>query len=156
MNRFNFLATGIAISLLATPPSILAQNRPEPLEPAYTVGLDLPFSEGVRVGDVLYLSGVIGIKPGTMTLVPGGLEAEAQQVFDNLGAVLKGAGAAPSDVVKCTVMLNDIRQWSKFNEFYTAFFKQHRPARSALGVAGLALGAAVELECIAVAPRKSR
>jgi 2-iminobutanoate/2-iminopropanoate deaminase len=156
MNRFSFLWTGIAVSLLATSTSIIAQNRPELLKPTYTNGQNLPFSEGVRVGDVLYLSGVVGIKPGTMTLVPGGLEAETRQVFDNLGTVLNGAGAAPSDVVKCTVMLNDIRQWSKFNEFYTAFFKQHRPARSAFGVAGLALGAAVELECIAAVPRKSR
>lgn len=97
------------------------------------------------------MSGMIGIRPGTMELVPGGLEAEARQTLANIETMLQAAGATRNDIVKCTVMLDDIGQWGTFNEVYTAFFGDHRPARSAFGTDGLALGAAVEVECIAVA-----
>jgi 2-iminobutanoate/2-iminopropanoate deaminase len=110
----------------------------------------LPFSQAVRVGDVLYLSGSIGEIPGTMTLVPGGLEAEARQAMDNIGAVLKENGLSFRDVFKCTVMLADMAQWAAFNKVYLTYFEPDRlPARSAFGASGLALGAAVEVECMA-------
>jgi len=117
-----------------------------------TEGLGLPFSEAVRVGDLLILSGMVGNRPGTLELVPGGLEAEARQALDNLRSVLAASGASPQDVVKCTVMLDDIGQWGSFNQVYSEFFRGHRPARSAFGADGLALGAALELECMALAP----
>jgi reactive intermediate/imine deaminase len=112
----------------------------------------LPFSQAVRVSDVLYLSGSIGEIPGTMTLVPGGLAAEARQAMDNIGTVLKENGLSFRDVFKCTVMLADIAQWADFNKVYLTYFEADRlPARSAFGASGLALGARVEVECMAYA-----
>ncbi len=105
---------------------------------------DLPFSEAVRHGDTLYLSGQIGIAPGTMKLVPGGMRAEAQQALENIRTILAAHGRTPADLVKCTVMLADMADWPAFNEVWRAFLKQPYPARSALG-------ARVEVECIAAA-----
>ena len=110
---------------------------------------DLPFSEAVRVDDMLYLSGQVGVAPGTMKLVPGGLKAEARQTMDNIKTSLEAHGFAMRDLVRCTVMLADISEWGAFNEVYKAFFSGRYPARSALGANGLALGARVEVECIA-------
>jgi len=114
----------------------------------------LPFSEAVRVGDTLYLSGQIGLAPGTGKLVPGGLEKEAAQTMRNIRTTLETNGFAMTDVVKCTVMLADIAEWAAFNEVYRTFFDPGRyPARSALGTDGLAIGARVEVECIAARER---
>lgn len=113
----------------------------------------LPFSEAVRVGDTLYLSGQIGVVPGTLKLVPGGIREEARQTLANIKTLLEAHGYSISDVVKCTVMLADIAEWATFNEVYKSFFKKPFPARSALGANGLALGARVEVECIAAASR---
>lgn len=118
-----------------------------------TEELGLPFSEAARVGDLVFLSGMIGTRPGTLELVPGGIEPETLQTLENIRTILEAVGASREDVVKCTVMLDDIADWPRFNELYVEFFGEHRPARSALGADGLALGAAVELECTAVAPR---
>lgn len=112
----------------------------------------LPFSEAVRVDDTLYLSGQIGLKPGTMTLVEGGIEAESRQTIANIRTALETHGYSLRDVVKCTVMLADIAEWAKFNEIYRRVFVAPYPARSALGANGLALGARVEVECMAVKP----
>ena len=108
----------------------------------------LPFSQAVRVGDVLYLSGQLGNKPGTLELVSGGMEAEARQTMDNIGAVLEENGLSFRDVFKCTVMLADMSKWADFNKVYVTYFDPDRlPARSAFGCNGLAIGAQVELEC---------
>lgn len=111
----------------------------------------LPFSEAVRVDDTLYLSGQVGIKPGTLTLVPGGLKEEARQTLTNIKTTLEAHGYTMRDVVKCTVMIADMSKWSEFNDIYKTFFADRYPARSALGSAGLAFGAQVEVECMAVA-----
>ena len=109
---------------------------------------DLPFSDAVCVGNVLYLSGQLGIVPGTMKLVTGGIEAETRQMMENIDRVLKHCGRSFDDVFKCTVMLADMSQWAAFNKTYLAYFKPDRlPTRSAFGASGLALGAAVEMEC---------
>ena len=110
----------------------------------------LPLSEAVRVGNTLYLSGQIGIEPGTLKLVPGGMREESRQVMTNIKITLEAHGYTMRDVVKCTVMLADIAKWGEFNEVYKTFFSAPFPARSALGANGLALGAQVEVECIAV------
>ena len=110
---------------------------------------DLPFSEAVRVGNTLYLSGQVGIAPGTLKLVPGGLKEEARQTMENIRTSLEGHGFAMRDVVKCTVMLADMSEWGAFNEVYRTYFTGRYPARSAFGANGLALGAKVEVECIA-------
>jgi reactive intermediate/imine deaminase len=111
----------------------------------------LPFSEAVRVGDTLYLSGQIGIEPGTLQLVPGGLKEQARQAMDNIRTTLETHGYGMRDLVKCTVMLADMAHWPDFNAVYATYFEAGRyPARSALGAQGLALDALVEVECIAV------
>lgn len=111
--------------------------------------LDLPFSDAVRVGDMLYLSGNLGNVPGTAELVPGGIRAEAKQTMENIKSVLETHGATMDDIIKCTVFIDDISEWGIFNEEYVRYFPNHKPARSALGADGLALGARVEVECIA-------
>lgn len=111
--------------------------------------LDLPFSEAVMVGDLVFLSGQIGNLPGTLELAEGGIEGETRQMMANIGATLEGLGLTFSDVVKCTVMLEDMAEWDAFNEIYRTYFTAPYPARSAFGADGLALGARIEMECIA-------
>jgi 2-iminobutanoate/2-iminopropanoate deaminase len=115
----------------------------------------LPFSQAVRVGDILYLSGALGNAPGTRNVVPGGIEAETRRTMENIGAVLNAHGLTFDDVFKCTVMLADMAEWEIFNKIYVTYFKPDRlPARSAFGANGLARGARVELECLAYAGKK--
>lgn len=114
----------------------------------------VPLAEAVRVSDTLYLSGQIGIQPGTLKLVPGGIKEEAKQTLANIKTTLEAHGYSLRDVVKCTVMLADISKWGEFNEIYKSFFSAPYPARSAFGANGLAVGAQVEVECIAVAGGK--
>jgi len=115
----------------------------------------LPFSEAVRVGEVLYLSGALGNVPGKMELVPGGIEAETRQTMENIGRVLRAQGLSFDDIFKCTVMLADIGEWAAFNRVYLSYFNPDGlPARSAFGAAGLALNARVELECWAYVGEK--
>jgi reactive intermediate/imine deaminase len=109
----------------------------------------LPFSEAVRVGDLLFVSGQIGNTPGTLDLVPGGTEAEGQRALENMRAILERHGSSLDRVVKCTVFLADMREWPAFNDVYRSYFSRGLPARSALGASGLARGARVEIECVA-------
>lgn len=115
-------------------------------------GQPLPFSEAVRAGDTLYLAGQIGNLPGQRQLAPGGIGPEARQALENMRAILERHGASLDQVVKCTIFLADIKDWPAFNEVYVQYFKKNLPARSALAASGLALGARVEVECIAVVP----
>jgi len=111
---------------------------------------DYPFSESVEAGGLVFLSGVIGTAPGEGSLVEGGIEAETTQIMETMGAALARHGLGYGDIVKCTVFIDDIAEWADFNAVYRSYFEAGRyPARSALGADGLALGAAVELECVA-------
>jgi len=110
--------------------------------------LGLPFSESVRAGDLLFLSGQIGSGAGDK-LVPGGIKAETRQILLNIASTLEKRGLGMEDVVKCTVFLADISEWAAFNEVYVKHFTAPYPARSALGANGLALNARAEVECIA-------
>lgn len=110
-----------------------------------------PFSEAVRVGHLLFLSGAIGVDPETGELVPGGIGPETRQTLENIRATLERHGSALDRVVKCTAMLADMDEWPAMNEVYADVFEAPRPARSAFGATALALGARVEIECIAVA-----
>ncbi len=121
---------------------------------APTRALGLPFSDAVRAGDVLYVSGQIGNKPGTLTLVPGGIGPETRQTIENLKAILEANGSGLDRVVKCTVFLADISEWPAMNEVYRQYFTGEPPARSAVAGSGLALGARVEIDCIAVIDEK--
>jgi 2-iminobutanoate/2-iminopropanoate deaminase len=107
-----------------------------------------PFSEAVRVGDVLYLSGALGTGADG-SLVPGGIEAETRQALANIATVLERHGSALDRVVKVTVMLADMADWPAMNAVYLDHFGPALPARSAFGASGLALGARVEIECVA-------
>jgi len=109
----------------------------------------LPFSAAVRVGRMLYLSGMIGID-GSGKLVQGGIATETRQVMDNIRATLERYGSSLDHIIKATVMLADMSEWAEMNKIYVTYFAKHLPARSALGANGLALGARVEIECIAV------
>jgi 2-iminobutanoate/2-iminopropanoate deaminase len=109
----------------------------------------LPFSEAVKVGNTLYLSGQLGVRPGALELVPGGMLPEAIQTMENIKAVVEANGYEMQDVVKCTVMLADIEEWGAFNDIYQTYFEPPYPARSAFAAAGLALGARLEVECMA-------
>lgn len=135
---------GTAGSALAAGPEIQFlkdQNHAE---------LNLPFSEAVQVGDLLFLSGQLGMAPGTNKIVPGGIGPETKQTLENIKATLERHGSSLSRVVKCTVFLADIAEWGAMNEVYVTFFPTNPPARSALGSSGLAMGARTEIECIAV------
>ena len=138
------------VALIASLPAFAAP--PQYLTSARSA-VSLPFAEAVRVGELLFLSGQIGVKPGTTQLVPGGLKAETTQMMDNIKATLADAGLGMDDVVKCTVMLADMSEWPAFNDIYRGYFPHHFPARSAFGATGLALGARVEMECIAAAAK---
>jgi reactive intermediate/imine deaminase len=109
-----------------------------------------PFSEAVRVGDILYLSGQLGVD-GSGSLVTGSVKAETRQTLENIRSILERNNSGMDRVVKCTVMLADIADRSAMSEVYVTFFPKDRlPARSTFGTSGLALGAKVEIECMAV------
>ena len=125
-------------------------DAPEFLSSPATDALGLPFSEAARVGDLLFVSGQIGNLPGSLDLAPGGIRAETQQALDNIGAILARHGSSLARVAKCTVFMLDMAEWPALNEVWVRRFP-NKPARSALGASGLAKGARVEIECIAVA-----
>lgn len=107
------------------------------------------FSPAVRVGNLLFLSGQIGTDTANR-LLPGGLQVEARQALNNIKATLEKYGSSMDRVAKCTVFLADIKDYADFNEIYVSYFRARKPARSAMAASGLALGARVEIECIAV------
>jgi reactive intermediate/imine deaminase len=111
-----------------------------------------PFSSAVRAGNLLFVSGQIGtrVENGAPVLVPGGMEVEARQTLDNIKAIVERAGSSMDRVVKCSVMLADMREWPAFNTIYATYFPGPKPARAAWGASGLALGAKVEVECVAM------
>jgi 2-iminobutanoate/2-iminopropanoate deaminase len=143
----------VLVCTLLLSPLVHADRTVEFLNSGKVMPTGLPFSEAVRVGDVLYLSGQVGVRPGSLDLVPGGIRAEAQQTMENIKATLEAHGYRLQEVVKCTVMLADIAEWGTFNEVYKSYFKPPYPARSAFGASGLAVGARVEVECMAARPQ---
>ena len=140
------LTGALLLSLVAGCGSQRAAGAPEyfPIESTRP----LPFSAAVRVGDMLYLSGQLGTDSSTR-LVPGGIGPETRQALENIRGVLARAGATMNDLVKCTAMLADMSEWAAMNAEYVKHFSSRLPARSAFGASGLALGARVEIECIA-------
>lgn len=110
---------------------------------------NLPFSEAVIANGFLFLSGQLGNIPGTLKLVEGGIKNESLQTMQNIKAALNAHGYDMNHLVKCSVMLADIKDWQAFNAVYQTFFVDYYPARSAWATNGLALGARVEVECIA-------
>jgi reactive intermediate/imine deaminase len=150
MNRYIF---GLSVVVLLTAAPVTgSESSVEHINTGQVLPPGLPFSEAVQVGNMLYLSGQIGIRPKSLELVEGGIEAESHQTLKNIQNVLEARGLGMSDIVKCTVMLADIEEWPAFNEVYATYFTAPYPARSAFAASGLAMGARVELECMAAVP----
>jgi reactive intermediate/imine deaminase len=106
------------------------------------------YSQAVRVGDTLYMSGQVPLDPASMQLVTGGIEAQIRRVFENLKAVAEAAGGSLAQAVKMNVYLTDLKHFAKVNEIMALYCSQPYPARAAVGVAQLPRGAEVEIECI--------
>ena len=116
-----------------------------------TKKLDFPFSDATIVNNVIYVAGQVGNIPGTNELVTGGIKEETKQTMKNIEGVLLALGSSMDKVFKCTCMLSDISEWGQMSEEYIKFFKDgKRPSRSAFAGTGLALGAKVEIECLAI------
>jgi len=141
----------LPLACLAFTP-LAAQDKPmvQWIAPAGAAAASLPFSPAVRVGNLLYLSGQLGTD--STGLVKGGIEAETRQALTNIKKLLEANGSSMDHVVKCLVMLADIGEWARMNSVYVTFFPVHKPARSAFGTTGLALGGRLEIECIATVP----
>ncbi len=133
--------------VVSLPIAVQAQDRQIISPPNTSVGL--PFSIGVRVGNMLYLSGQIGNKPGTRELADTGITGQTRQTLENIKAVLEYAGSSLERTVKCTVFLSNIADYQAMNAVYATYFPTDPPARSTVAGSGLALGARVEIECIA-------
>jgi reactive intermediate/imine deaminase len=106
------------------------------------------YSQAVKVGQTVYLSGQIPLVPETMTLVEGDMDAQIRRVFDNLQAVARAAGGSLADVVKLNVFLTDLNNFARVNEVMAEYFAEPYPARAAIGVAALPKGAAVEMDAV--------
>jgi 2-iminobutanoate/2-iminopropanoate deaminase len=137
----------LALSTVMTS-GITAQQKEVLKVPGAVAGL--PFSPAIRVGNIIYLSGQLGNKMGTRELVPGGIGTETRQTLENIKTVVEAAGSSMDKVFKCTVFLADIADYEKMNEVYATVFQKDPPARSTIAGSGLALGAKVEIECMAV------
>ncbi|HEY9381901.1 MAG TPA: Rid family hydrolase [Gemmatimonadales bacterium] len=138
----------VPLAFVALTP-LAAQDKPavQWIAPSGPAAASLPFSPAVRVGNLLYLSGQLGTD--STGLVAGGIEAETRQALTNIKRLLEANGSSMDHVVKCLVMLADIGEWARMNSVYVTFFPVHKPARSAFGATGLALGGRLEIECIA-------
>jgi 2-iminobutanoate/2-iminopropanoate deaminase len=123
---------------------------PEPMNPSGLVPAGLPFSEGMAVGNLVFLSGQLGTFPNRKELNNATKEAEFTQLMDNIVTMLSANGLTTKNVVKCLVMLADMKDWEDFNKVYLKYFQPPYPARSAFATNGLAWGARAEVECIAV------
>jgi reactive intermediate/imine deaminase len=111
-----------------------------------------PYSQAIRAGDTLYLSGQIPLDPTTMQIVDGGIDAQACRVFDNLHAVARAAHASLDDIGKLSILLTDLGEFAKVNEIMATYFKAPYPARATYQVAALPRGARIEVEAILVLP----
>ena len=144
---------GICLVLgVAAATGVAAQEKEVLRVPGTVAGL--PFSPAVKVGTVIYLSGQIGNNRGTRDMVPGGIGPETRQALDNIRTVLEASGSSLDRVFKCTVYLADIAEYDAMNQAYALVFSKDPPARSTVAGSGLALGARVEIECMATAKQQ--
>lgn len=111
-----------------------------------------PYSQAIRIGDTLYMSGQIPLDPKSMQIVDEGIEAQAKQVFANLRAVAAAAGATLNDIVKLTILMTDLGEFAKVNDIMAAHFDAPYPARATYQVAALPRGARIEVEAVLIVP----
>ncbi len=142
--------TVLAVFLFASSPGIRAAEIAR-FDDGPFAGMDYPFSESARAGNLLFLAGQVG-EDAHGKLVPGGIQSEAEQMMMNIESALSRRGLTLEHVVKCTVFLADIAEWGAFNEIYKKHFSAPYPARSAMAASGLVDNARVEMECIAGYP----
>ncbi len=149
--RIKIISMAMAAMVLASCDVNIRAGRPpvEYLQTEEFAALNYPFSEAVRVGNMLYLSGQIGTLPNSDEVIGGGIGPETRQTMENIRDVLERYGSSMDRVVKCLCMLADIGEWGEMSKVYSEFFPDHKPARSAFAGTGLALGARVEIECMA-------
>jgi 2-iminobutanoate/2-iminopropanoate deaminase len=140
------LAAVVAAALAAAPLAAQDHQTIHVNEPA-----GLPFSSATRVGNLLFLAGQVGNTPGTRQLADTGIAGQTRQAFENIKTVLAAAGSSLERVVKCTVFLTSMGDYQAMNSVYATYFPKDPPARSTVAGSGLALGARVEIECIATA-----
>lgn len=150
MKRFTvpFFAMLLSLACHANPQADKAIER---LSSEQFKQLNLPFSQAVKVNGILYLSGELGVIPGQLKLVEGGVIPETRQALENIKATLERFGSGMDKVIKCTLFLADIKEWAEVNKVYVEYFTQGLPARSAVAGSGLGLGGRVEIECMALA-----
>lgn len=147
MNRMAAASSALLAMIMATSERAAGEDPQFFTRPGSTA----PFSAAVRAGDFIFASGQIGATPEGR--IPESIEEQARLTMNNVRDALATAGASLDDVVKCTVMIDDMKLWADFNKVYITYFKPGRlPARSAFGSNGLALGAGVEVECVAYKP----
>ncbi len=145
----NLLIAALLINTISSCAQERKKNTIEYYNSSAQAAMNLPFSEAVRVGDLVFLAGQLGMDTKKGKLVEGGIKPETKQAMENIKQTLKGMNLSMSNIVKCTVMLADIKEWQAFNEVYTTYFSKPFPARSAFAAKGLGFNARLEIECIA-------
>ena len=123
---------------------IAVDGAPRPFQGA-------PYNQAIKAGGMVFCAGQVGLDPATGSLVDGGVDAQTRRTFENLRAVLEGAGTSLDNIVKTTVFLTDLADFTEMNDVYATYFTSDPPARSTVQVAGLPGGASVEIEAIALA-----
>jgi 2-iminobutanoate/2-iminopropanoate deaminase len=147
VNVLKKIAASVCVLFLLMGSAAFAQGRPVSTEKApKAIG---PYSQAVWAGNLLFLSGQIGLLPETGKMVEGGTLAQAGQIFKNIGAILESQGLGFKDIVKVTVFGMDIKEFPQVNELYATFFPENPPARSFVQAAALPAGAAIEIEVVA-------
>jgi reactive intermediate/imine deaminase len=150
--RSSIIGSGVLLGFLGVMCTTAPDSRtatPEYFTLPDRAALDLPYSDAVQIGDLLFLAGTLGTLPGTRTLIEGGIQAETRQALENVRSNLERHGSSLDRTVKCTVFLADIAEFDAMNSVYAQYFRANRPARTTIGVAGLPRGARVEIECVA-------
>lgn len=146
-------AVAAAGALLLLSPVHTAAQEVEFLDTDERRAMGLAYSEGVRLGEHIYLSGVLGLQPGTTQLVAGGIKEETRAAMDAIKRALERYGSSMDRIVKCTVIVADIAEYGAMNEVYLSYFGETRPARTGFAASGIPAGASVEIDCIAAAGR---
>jgi 2-iminobutanoate/2-iminopropanoate deaminase len=144
------LAVAVAVFGIVTLTALTAQSPKTVVQTDKAPKASGPLSQAIVAGGFVYCSGQLPVDPATGKVVPGGIEEQTRQVLKNLQAVLQAAGSSLDNVVKCTVLMTDLTEFTAMNKVYAEFFKAPCPARATFQIGALALGVKIEIDCIAV------